>query len=946
MDSLHSPALANGPVAHSQPRVLSLAEPGAFWVLEGGEADIFAAPAGGSSHVAPPGPYLFVGRIGPGSLVVGHTPDLECLAVRTSAGAQLRRLTQLAALGSLQMQIDAMQGWAGVLAHGLGVRLWRPSNIDRIARPGQALRLAERQSATSRGAGVWLRLPTQGAMLLGLESLSGLAPLPPQGWLVAASALDAAVLPALAAEDLPEASAGLCAFTDACVAMLPALRGLAEIDESGRLDLRNRQDQEASQRIATLAAGLVHAPPPAAPPADAPGPAESLFLAMVDVAKASGLRARITRPTRLREQDIETPPTMEEIARASGIRLRQVALPAEWWRRGIGPLLAEDLVTSTPVALVPDNGGYVIATSGVPPRRVTPALAETISHRAWTMVEPLPDQPLVWPQLLHFATADRTDRLLSLAACMIGAVLGLGMPVAMSFATGSLIPGANRFGLVELGIALACVALANFLVQMAGDIAKHRMTAKLEAPLHAALWDRLLRLPIAVLRRHTPSELSSRLGVALAVPLGRKNFRIAAIATGTTFLAALAALFLYHPLAAAVLLPLLFLQAGVAVVAGILKARAHAMGQVQSGAADSLAIEAVNGITKLRLSGAEFRVFAKWCERFLAMRQSKLAEEHIDTWQAAAAAALTFFALGTLFLIFAASDPSTKPAVIGFLMAFMISNGAAAGFGAAFAAFHPLNAMRDYAAPIMQTRPEATVGRIDPGRLSGKIELSNVAFFYEGADQPVFSGLNIEVEAGEFIAIVGRSGCGKSTLVRLLLGMERPAFGSISYDGQDLASLDLGLLRRRIATVLQGAQFPPGALIDTLRGFSNAKEPEIWKALEAAAISSDVRAMPLGLRTPIADAQQVLSGGQVQRLLFARALLNRPDILILDEATSALDPATQAVTTRTLNALTCTRIVIAHRLETIRGADRILIIEAGKVAHAGTHKQLVAAGVL
>ena len=238
------------------------------------------------------------------------------------------------------------------------------------------------------------------------------------------------------------------------------------------------------------------------------------------------------------------------------------------------------------------------------------------------------------------------------------------------------------------------------------------------------------------------------------------------------------------------------------------------------------------------------------------------------------------------------------------------------------------------------------MGRIDPGRLSGKIELSNVAFFYEGADQPVFSGLNIEVEAGEFIAIVGRSGCGKSTLVRLLLGMERPAFGSISYDGQDLASLDLGLLRRRIATVLQGAQLPPGALIDTLRGFSGAKEPEIWKALEAAAISSDVRAMPLGLRTPIADAQQVLSGGQVQRLLFARALLNRPDILILDEATSALDPATQAVTTRTLNALTCTRIVIAHRLETIRGADRILVIEAGRVAHAGTHAELVAAGVL
>lgn len=946
MDVPASRASGSPLVPHSHLGALSLAQPGALWLLEGGEADIFAASAGDDSDVVPPGPYLFIGRIGPGSLVVGHAPDLECLVIRPAAGAQLHRLSQLADLGDPQIQMDAMQSWASMLAHGLGVRLWRPSNIDRIARPGQALRLAERQSATSRGAGVWLRLPQQGAMLLGLESVSGLVPLPPQAWIVAATVLEASVLPALAAEEIPEAMAGLCGFTDACVAMLPGLRGLAEIDESGRLEQRSRQDHEAVQRVATLAAGLLHAPPPAGAAADSAGPAEPLFLAMVAVARASGLRARITRPIRLREQDIETPPTMEEIARASGIRLRQVSLPPEWWRRGLGPLLGEEVASGTSVALVPDGRGYVVEKPGTAPRRLTAALAEGIAHRAWTMVEPLPDQPLAWHQLFHFVTPDRTDRVLALAAAVIGAFLGLGMPVAMSFATGSLIPGANRVGLFELGIALACVGLANFLVQMAGDIAKHRMTAKLEAPLHAALWDRLLRLPISILRRHTPSELASRLGVALAVPLGKKNFRTTAMATVTTFAAALVALFLYHPLAAAVVIPLLALQVGVAMGAGILKSRAHATGRIQSGAADSLAIEAVNGVTKLRLSGAELRLFATWSERFLAMRQSKLAEEQIETWQSAISAALTFFALGLLFLVFAAGDPGTKPAVVGFLMAFMIANGAAGGFGAAFAAFYPLNAMRDYAAPILQTLPEATAGRIDPGRLSGRITVSNVAFLYEGAEQPVFSGLNIEVEPGEYVAIVGRSGCGKSTLVRLLLGMERPAFGGVSYDGQDIASLDLGLLRRRIGTVLQGAQLPPGALIDTLRGFSDAKEPAIWKALEAAAIAAEVRAMPLGLRTPIADAQQVLSGGQVQRLLLARALLNRPDILILDEATSALDPATQAVTTRTLNALTCTRIVIAHRLETIRGADRILVLEAGRVAHSGTHDELVAAGVL
>ncbi len=921
----------------------SLAEPGAFWVLDAGEADIFSAQAGVDEDVAPPGPYLFIGRIGPGSLVVGHAPDLECLVIRPAAGARLRRLPQLAALGGAEAQLEAMQGWAGMLAHGLGARLWRPSNIDRIARPGQVLRLAERQSATARGVGAWLRLPEQGAMLLGLERVSGLVPLPPQGWIVAVGALEAAVPAALAPEEVAAAAAGIAAFTDACVAMLPGLRSLAEIDEGGRLEQRGRQDAEAALRTVSLAAKLLHAPPPKAAAPD-PAQAEPLFLAMVAVAKAAGLQARVTRPTRLREQDIDTPPTMEEIARASGLRLRQLALPADWWRRGLGPLLAEE--GGEAVALLPDHHGYMVQKAATPPRRVTPEVAQGISARAWTLVEPLPDQPLAWSQLLHFVKPEPTDRALALAAAIIGAFLGLGMPVAMSFATGSLIPGGNRLGLVELGIALACVGLAAFVVQMAGDIARHRMTAKLEAPLHAALWDRMLRLPIPVLRRHTPSELASRLGIALAVPLGHKNFRMAMIGSGATFAAAIVALFLYHPLAAVVALPVLLAQAGIAVAAGILKARAHAAGKMQSGAADALAIEAVSGITKLRLAGVEHRMLAAWSERFLAMRQSKLAEEHIDTWQSAASAALTFVALGLLFLVFAAGDASTKPGVIGFLMAFMIANGAASGLGGAFATFHPLNAMRDYAAPLMQNLPEATAGRIDPGRLSGRIELSNIAFLYEGAEQPVFAGLNMQVEPGEFVAIVGRSGSGKSTLVRLLLGMERPAFGSVAYDGQDLASLDLGLLRRRIGTVLQGATLPPGALIDTLRGFSDASEAAIWKALEAAAIAEDVRALPLGLRTPIADAQQVLSGGQVQRLLLARALVNRPDVLILDEATSALDPATQAVTTRTLNALTCTRIVIAHRLETIRGADRILVIEAGRVAHAGTHDELVDAGVL
>lgn len=948
MDAFVPDRLPGQPDPNFQQPPRSLAESGAFWLLEAGEADIFAAQGGLEDREpgeAPPGPHLFVGRIGPGTLVVGHGPDLECLVLRPAAGAQLRRLPKLSALGGHNAQVKAMQLWASALAGGLGERLWRPSNIDKVARPGRRLHLAERQSATARGQGVWLELPPGCAMLLGLEPVGGLLPLPPEGWLVAGTDLDALVLSAPPPSLIEAAVEGITAFTDACVAMLPSLRSLAEIDEGGRLGQRAQQDAEAAQRTTELAAALLHATAPqiAAKPVEA-GPAEPLFQAMVTVAKAARMRPRIQRPTRLREQDIDTPPTMDEIARASGLRLRPVALPAQWWQRNLGPLLGH--LDGEPVALLPRKGGYVLQGFGVAAQPMNAALAERLELRAWTMIEPLSDQQLTVEALGGFVLPNRGDRGLALGAALLGAFLGLGMPIAMAFATGSLIPGGNRMGLMELGIALACVGLANFVVQMAGDIAKHRLTATAEAPLHAGLWDRLLRLPMPVLRKFTPSEISSRLNVALSLPLGIQGFRLSAVGYGAALATSMAMLFLYHPIAALVALSVLAVQLGIAVIGGILKSRVQQTGQQLSGQADSLAIEAVGGITKLRLAGVEHRLLGAWAERFVGMRRTKLVEEHIDTWLASAAAFLSFFGVGLLFLLFMNGEAPNNAAVVGFLMAFMIANGAANGLGQAFTGFYPLYAMRSYALPLLQAQPEPTAGRIDPGRLTGAIAMTNVAFAYEGADTPLFSGLNLSIEPGEFVAIVGRSGCGKSTLVRLLLGLERARFGSVTFDRQDLVSLDLGLLRRRIGTVLQGAQLPPGALLDVLRGFSEATEAQIWQALAAAAIADDVRAMPLGLRTPIADAAHVLSGGQVQRLLLARALVNKPDVLILDEATSALDPSTQAVTTRTLASLTCTRIVIAHRLETIRGADRILVIERGKVAHSGSFAELVARGVL
>jgi ABC-type bacteriocin/lantibiotic exporter with double-glycine peptidase domain len=245
------------------------------------------------------------------------------------------------------------------------------------------------------------------------------------------------------------------------------------------------------------------------------------------------------------------------------------------------------------------------------------------------------------------------------------------------------------------------------------------------------------------------------------------------------------------------------------------------------------------------------------------------------------------------------------------------------------------------AAPLLAATPEVRTGATHPGVLQGDLRLEKVEFRYRADAPPVLDGLSLHVAPGELVAVVGASGCGKSTLLRLLLGFEAPQQGRIFYDGQDLSGLDLEAVRRQLGVVLQNGRISAGTVHQAVAGAHHATATEVWDALEAVALRTDVEAFPMGLHTQVGDGGSLLSGGQRQRLLIARALLARPRILLFDEATSALDNRAQATVSANLARLKVTRIVIAHRLSTIQDADRILVLVDGKVAQAGTYAELV-----
>jgi len=227
--------------------------------------------------------------------------------------------------------------------------------------------------------------------------------------------------------------------------------------------------------------------------------------------------------------------------------------------------------------------------------------------------------------------------------------------------------------------------------------------------------------------------------------------------------------------------------------------------------------------------------------------------------------------------------------------------------------------------------------------MSGGISLEHVKFAYEQGGRNVLNDLSIDIKPGEYIGIVGSSGCGKSTLLKLLLGFETPQSGIVMVDGKDLRSVDKGTYRRQLGVVLQNGKLISGSIYENI----TITAPQVGMArvnqvIDQVGLREDISQMPMGIHTVLSESSNTISGGQQQRILIARAIVGSPKILIFDEATSALDNITQAAVSSNLDKMKVTRIVVAHRLSTIKNCDRILVLKDGNIAEEGNYASLMA----
>ena len=920
---------------------------GAVWRVESGAVDVFFVHVkNGTVHA----PYKHVLRASAGQLVFGVEPlsldDGSQLELRAKGlpGFRLRAHTVDALIqpegeNRVVAQVD---DWVTNVTAAVVRDIIPVPRVNVLVSKGRVPTIHPGMRASARRGVVWLSA-LDAASYLGLVDVTTdeteWLPLTQQSWLR---------FPGPAADVIAESSQGLLQagllagslgrFHSRILQAERLNRILAAVDDANlqmdRSTLRREDEERARSELRRL---IDHTTAEAGLPV--------LHEALQAVGQYEGIEFRF--PTAGVENRSADDPVVE-IAFDSQVKARPVRLDAatRWWTGDSGALLGFRRDGSS-VALLPGRIGRYRMRD--PTTRTTTTVnrsaAAKLHEFAWMFIRPLPERTVKAKDTLKIMA--KNIGLDTARFMLAGIVAGLiaFMPAAVIAVVVDWLVPARTPGLLWLVIGtLVLLATMGFLIQTSQSTILLHVDGRAAARMTAALWDRLLRLRREHLRGFKSGEIAQR---ALVFQELREN--LSGIVSSTLS----AILFLLPALGLLFLFDATLATASLALgLAGLLVVASFGLRQIKWQRRHHLAQQALagnmfqflNGIEKLRATGAESSVFAFWAKGYLRKKQAEIKVERLTALTTAASGSLPMFAAAFLFAI-ALLRPSGTLELGAFLAVFAASmtffaaitrlGGSAGVLAAALPAYQQAKPLLE---PTLEHHAWGKLAHI--GEIQGDIRLDHVSFHYD-ADSPVLDDVSIHVHAGEFVAIVGESGAGKSTLLRLILGLERPSTGAVYVDERNLLYLDDHALRRQIGVVAQNGSLQPGTILQNIVGItSDATLDDAWAAARKASLADDIRAMEMGMYTPVGEYSGLFSGGQVQRILIAAALVRNPSVVLLDEATNWLDNKSQAEVMRSIAEIAATRIVVAHRLSTIRNADRIYVMSTGKVVQSGAFEEL------
>lgn len=535
-------------------------------------------------------------------------------------------------------------------------------------------------------------------------------------------------------------------------------------------------------------------------------------------------------------------------------------------------------------------------------------------------------------------------------ASLLLQVLGLALPLFTRLVVDRVLPTGLTDQMTLLGTGMLLFVLAQATMGYVREVLAVRLQVRLDAHLMIGFFTHLLALPYHFFQERTSGDLLMRLESTTTLRETLTGRLISSMLDGVLVVGYLVLLIVIAPGFGALVLLVALLQT--VLLLGTSRSM-HRLSQRTLSAhtrEESYLVEVLHGITTVKASGADAHVLNQWAERFfaslhLSLRRSQLAilvETSLTTlhlliplvllWAGTLAVVQGTMSAGTMLglTLLAAACLSPLSALISGVQQLQMVRAQLERL------LDVLHAEQEQPDPLHTPRPSA---------LQGHIEVRGVHFGYTPHVPFLLRDISFTAAPGQKVAIVGRTGSGKTTLARLLLGLYPPTRGEILYDGVPLHHLEYRWLRQQIGVVPQEIWLFEGSIRENITFYATGVPlVQVEAAAKVAALHDEVIALPMGYETRVSEGGSGLAEGMRQRIALARVLVHRPSLVLLDEATSHLDTLTEQQIDSQLQHLGCTRIVITHRLSSVRNADMILVLHDGCIVERGTHEHLMAVG--
>lgn len=523
---------------------------------------------------------------------------------------------------------------------------------------------------------------------------------------------------------------------------------------------------------------------------------------------------------------------------------------------------------------------------------------------------------------------------------------GLTLPLLTKFVVDEVLPFRQSNLMELLGIGLVLLVLTQTAASLLREWLLVFLRARIDMRMMLDFFERMLMLPYKFFQVRSSGDLLTRMASNTVIRDTLSNQLISTFLDGTTVLIYFFILFSQSPAFALLSLGLGALQIIVLLTTSRTIHDLSHRELTAQGKSQGYMAEALAGMATLKAAGAEQQALEQWTNLFLDQLNISVHLNYLSVLIGGAQGILRSLTplallwLGAVQVMNGSLSTGSMFALNALAAAFLAPLGSLVGSGQQL---QVVRAHFERLTDVSTAEPEQDRTKaLPPPYLSGRVELEHVSFAYDSESPQVLHDVNLRIEAGQKVALVGRTGSGKSTLGKLLLGLYLPTEGQILYDNFPLANMDYQDVRRQFGVVMQDTTLFSGSVRQNISLHDPSMPMErIVEAARLAAIHEDVLKMPMEYETLVSEGGSALSGGQRQRLALSRALAHHPAILLLDEATSHLDVITEKQVEHNLHTVPCTQIIIAHRLSTVRDADMIVVLDHGTIVEKGSHYELM-----